>query len=101
MASTPQQIEFAENPMGNGWVYKGKQLIAEVSYDLQVFHNLTYNKTSVNIVVTGKIKAINRPDILWGVEQLTLRLSDKRKLDFMCVDFTPECNIASVSDFYL
>ena len=101
MSVRVQNGQIYENPIGNGWVYRGTHLLTEVSYELKVFHDVIYNKTSVNTLVTGTIKAINRPNILWGTDRLTLRLQDRRKLDFMCVDFNPECEITSDTDFYV
>jgi hypothetical protein len=95
MATAPRGIYPIENPTGNGWVYKGKELIGEVSYALQVFHNLTYNKTSAKILVTGKIKAINGPDILWVLSISEIGHFINRRL------FHYEVALASCSRFRL
>jgi hypothetical protein len=101
MAVIYQNGQLYENPIGNGWVYRGTHLLTEVSYELKVFHNGLYNGKTFRIMITGTIKAINNPNILWGTDRLTLRLQDRRKLDFMCVDFNPECEITSDTDFYV
>jgi hypothetical protein len=87
-----------ENPAGSGWVYKGKQLLAKVTYELQVTQNVLNNNVPV---VTGKIRRMDTANILWSTELLTLHLEDRRKLDFLCVNFDPECNIASDNGFYI
>lgn len=94
-----QGRRLIENPVGKGWVFKGKQIIAEVAYELQVFQDST-NGAPVKPIVSGKIRRIDNANILWNTELLTLHLQDKRKLDFICVNFDPECNIASDSSFY-
>ncbi len=81
-------------------MFKGKDLIAEVTYDLQVFRDVLNSGAPVKPMVTGKIRRIDEAKILWGAELLTLHLQDGRKLDFICVNFNPECNIASDSGFY-
>ena len=89
-----------ENPTGKGWVFKDKRPFIEVSYQLHVFANVLNNGIPIKQLVTGKIKAIDRFNTLWGEEELTLHLKDKRLLDFICVNFTPECDISSVTGFY-
>ncbi len=101
MALIYQNDKLYENLIGNGWVYRGTHLLTEVSYEIKIVRNALYNGKIVRIVVTGTIKAINRPNILWGTDRLTIRLQDRRKLDFMCVNFTPECEITGDSDFYV
>jgi hypothetical protein len=99
MTVIQQGIQVIENPVGKGFVFKGEHFIAEVSYELQVFRGVRPD-LPIKSVVKGKIKRIDRANILWGTELLTLRLQDNRKLDFICVNFDPECNIASDSGFY-
>jgi hypothetical protein len=48
----------------------------------------------------GKIKRIDNINGLWGIELYTLYLQDNRKLDFVCVNYTPECEIISDKGFY-
>ena len=95
-----QGSPIIENPAGRGWVFKGKRSFAEVFYELQVFQNVLVNAIPVKQMVTGKIRPIDNSNILWGVDKLTLHLQDKRKLDFLCVNFDPECEISSDSGFY-
>ena len=94
MSINQQGRPAIENPAGKGRVFDGKRLIAEVSYKLQVFQYVSKQ------IVTGKIKTLDRSNILWGTDLLTLHLQDKRKLDFICVNFDPECDISSDSGFY-
>ncbi len=83
-----------ENPAGEGRVFKGTRLIAEVFYNLYVFQDVSKQ------IVTGKVKSIDGSSVLWGTDLLTLHLNDKRRLDFICVNFNPECEISSDSGFY-
>jgi hypothetical protein len=89
MSIYPQGRPAIENPAGKGRVFNGKRLITEVSYKLQVFQHVSKQ------IVTGKIKTIDGSNILWGTDLLTLHLQDKRKLDFICVNFDPECDVSS------
>ncbi len=100
MTITQSERQVIENPTGKGLVFKGKQLIAEVAYELQVLQDGLNNGALVKTIVTGKIRRIDAANILWSTELLTLHLQDKRKLDFICVNYDPECNIASNSGFY-
>ena len=92
--------QIIENPVGKGQVYKGKQLITEVAYELQVLQSPLNAGTQGKSIVTGKIRRLDQADILWSTELLTLHLQDERKLDFICVNYDPECNIASDTGFY-
>jgi len=92
--------EATENPSGRGWVFQGKHSFVEVFYDLHVFKNVLSNGIIVKQIVTGKIRPVDKSNILWGTDELTLHLQDNRLLDFLCVNFTPECEISSVSGFY-
>ena len=89
-----------ENPTGRGLVFKDKRPFVEVFYQLHVFKNSLSNGTLIKQLVTGKIKAIDGANTLWGEDKLTLHLQDKRLLDFICVNFTPECDISSDTGFY-
>jgi hypothetical protein len=51
-------------------------------------------------LVTGTLRLIDKERVLWGSELLTLHLQDNRKLDFVCVNYNPDCEIASTSKFY-
>jgi hypothetical protein len=95
-----QGVPATENPSGRGWVFKGKRLFAEVFYDLHVFQNVLVNTIPVEEMITGKIRPTDKSNILWGTDKLTLHLQDRRKLDFLCVNFDPECEISSDSGFY-
>jgi hypothetical protein len=97
-----QKSNAAENLTGKGWVFKGKKSFVEVLYELEVFENILVDAVPVKQIVTGKIRAANKVDknILWGTGKLTLRLQDKRRLDFFCVNFDPECDITSDTGFY-
>ena len=100
MATDFQGRPATENPSGRGWVFKGKRSLVEVFYELHVFKNILNNGIPIKQLVTGKIKATDGSNTLWGEDKLTLHLRDKRLLDFTCVNFTPECDISSVSGFY-
>ena len=89
-----------ENPSGKGWVYKDTHSFVEVFYQLHVFENAVINSISVKQLITGKIRTVGNSNVLWGAEQLTLHLEDNRKLDFICVNFEPECDISSDNGFY-
>ena len=89
-----------ENPSGKGWVFKDKRSFAEVFYELHVFENTLINSIPVQYLITGKIRTVGNSNVLWGSERLTLHLDDNRKLDFICVNFEPECDISSDSGFY-
>jgi hypothetical protein len=89
-----------ESPSGKGRVFKAGHFFAEVFYNLQVFHNVLIGTTIVEHLVIGKIRPIDKPDILWGSDLLTLHLQDLRKLDFLCINFDPECEISSDSGFH-
>jgi hypothetical protein len=89
-----------ENPTGRGRVFKGKKMLAEVAYELEVLKGLSEGDPG-KPVVTGKIRRPDNARIMWGTELLTLYLEDDRKLDFICVNFDPECYIASDNGFYL
>jgi hypothetical protein len=89
-----------ENPFGRGWVFKNKRSFTEVFYNLHVFKNVLINNIPVKQIITGKIRPTDKSNIIWGKDQLTLHLHDKRLLDFICVNFSPECDISSESGFY-
>jgi len=89
---------LTENPIGKGKVFKKQELIAEVTYELQYFRAVKTLPASNN---TGKIKPLDKLIIIWGIEQYTLHLQDEKKLDFVCVNYDPECEIASDKGFYL
>ena len=89
-----------EKPSGRGWVFKDKRSFIEVFYDLQVFKNVLIDTIPVKQMVTGKIRPTDNSNVLWGTDKLTLQLEDMRKLDFICVNFEPECGISSDSGFY-
>jgi len=93
-----QQVP-AENHTGKGRVYKQNELIAEVIYELQVFRDKN-SPENVSNVVTGKLKPVDKKRVLWGFEQYTLYLQDSRKLDFLCVNYDPDCEIVSDKGFY-
>jgi hypothetical protein len=99
MTTSNQGSHVIEKPSGQGWVFKGQKLIGEVAYELEVIQNIVRESTGESII-TGKIRRIGSSSMLWGTEQYTLHLKDKRKLDFFCVNFDPDCNIASDRGFY-
>jgi hypothetical protein len=76
-----------------------QKLIAEVFYELQVFQDQN-NRSGGKSLVIGKIKRVDKANIFWGIEEYTLHLQDKRKLDFMCVNYDPDCEITSDKGFY-
>ena len=84
---------LTENPSGKGKVFKKQELIAEVTYELRVFQS--GKNPAGHPIITGKIKPLDKLIIIWGIEQ------DERKLDFVCVNYDPECEIASDKGFYL
>ena len=90
---------LTENPSGKGKVFKKQELIAEVTYELRVFQS--GKNPAGHPIITGKIKPLDKPIIIWGIEQYTLHLQDGRKLDFVCVNYDPECGIGSDKGFYL
>ena len=94
-----QEEYLAENPSGKGRVFKKQELIAEVVYELRIFQDNTRGKDKP--VVMGKIKRVDNINRPWGIEQYTLHLQDNRKLDFVCVDYNPDCEIVSDKGFYL
>ena len=100
MVNNFQERSATENPAGRGWVFKDRHSFVEVFYQLHVFKNALSNGSLVKQLVTGKIKAIDGANTLWGEDKLTLHLQDKRLLDFICVNFTPECDISSDTGFY-
>ena len=100
MVNDFQERSTTENPSGRGWVFKDSHSFVEVFYQLHVFKNILSNDILVKQLVTGKIKAIDGANTLWGQDKLTLHLQDKRLLDFLCVNFTPECDISSATGFY-
>jgi hypothetical protein len=75
-------------------------LVAEVVYDLQIYQDKN-SCSSDKLIVMGKMNRTDNANILWGIEQYTLRLWDERKLDFVCVDYDPDCEIVSDKGFYL
>jgi hypothetical protein len=101
MTAKKEAMPTVENPSGKGWVFKDTHSFVEVFYQLHVFENAVINAAPVKQLITGKIRTVGGSNILWGEEQLTLRLDDNRKVDFICVNFEPECDISSDSGFYL
>jgi hypothetical protein len=101
MTAKKKEVPAVENPSGKGWVFKDKHSFVEVFYQLHVFENAVINSTPVKQLITGKMRTADNSNILWGAERLTLHLADNRKLDFICVNFEPECDISSDSGFYL
>jgi hypothetical protein len=89
-----------ENPVGRGRVFRGSVFVAEVDYDLKVNEKLLNPGRLIGPIITGRIRRIDGSNVLWGSELLTLHLSDQRKLDFICVNYDPDCNIASDRKFY-
>ena len=100
MTVTPKGRELIENPIGRGRVFKADRFIAEVDYNLQVFHNGSNTANPIKPVITGSLRRIDQANSPWSTELLTLHLQDKRKLDFLCVNYDPECKIASDKGFY-
>lgn len=102
MAVNLQGRPATENPSGRGWVFKDKRSFVEVFYNLHVFQNVLINTIPVKQMVTGTLRPTDKSktNILWGSDKLTLHLQDMRKLDFLCVNFDPECDISSDSGFY-
>lgn len=100
MVNDFQERSATENPVGRGWVFKDRHSFVEVFYQLHVFKNVLSNGILIKQLVTGKIKAIDGANTLWGQDKLTLHLQDKRLLDFVCVNFISGCDISSVSGFY-
>jgi hypothetical protein len=100
MALNAQEENLAETPSGKGRVFKQQELIAEVIYELRIFQDEN-NRAKDKPVVVGKIKRLDNIKMLWGIEQYTLHLQDNRKLDFVCVDYNPDCEIVSDKGFYL
>jgi hypothetical protein len=95
-----QGKELIETPTGKGRVFKRQKFVAEVVYELQTF--LDKNKCSTdNPIVTGRIKRVDNANIFWRIEQHILFLQDNRKLDFICVDYGPDCKIISDTGFYV
>jgi hypothetical protein len=93
--------QIVETPVGRGWVFKGIHAVAEVDYELQVSRDVSSKGSPGKPVITGRIKRVDEANILWATELHTLHLQDRRKLDFICVNFDPDCNIASDSGFYV
>ena len=100
MTVKKKKIPAVENLSGKGWVFKDTRSFGEVFYQLHVFENAVINAAPVKQLITGKIRTVGGSNILWGEEQLTLHLDDNRKVDFICVNFEPECDISSDSGFY-
>ena len=100
MTVKKKKIPAVENLSGKGWVFKDTRSFVEVFYQLHVFENAVINAAHVKQLITGKIRTVGGSNILWGEEQLTLHLDDNRKVDFICVNFEPECDISSDSGFY-
>jgi len=78
MVNDFQERSATENPSGTGWVFKDSHSFVEVFYKLHVFKNVLSNDILVKQLVTGKIKAIDGANTLWGQDKLTLHLQDKR-----------------------
>ena len=100
MAIIKKDRRIIETPTGRGKVYQGLTLIAVVDYDLQVFPNLVNAPNSGDPFITGIIRRVDGAGVRWSPELMTLQLQDKRKLDFICVNYDPECEITSSSGFY-
>jgi hypothetical protein len=100
MTADRKEISAVENPRGKGWVFKDKRSFVEVFYQLHVFENAVVNSMAIKQLVTGKMRTVDNSNILGGAERLTLKLEDNRKLDFICVNFEPECDISSDTGFY-
>jgi hypothetical protein len=100
MTAKKKAMPAVENPTGRGWVYKDTRSFVEVFYQLHVFKDAVINSTPVKQLITGKMREVGNSNILWGSERLTLHLDDNRKLDFICVNFEPECDISSDTGFY-
>jgi hypothetical protein len=100
MALNPEEILIFENPKGSGSVFKGSTFIADVDYNLKISREAKQANMPAKQIITGSLRRIDRQNIPWGVELFTLYLQDKRKLDFICVSYTPDCEIASDGDFY-
>lgn len=101
MSVTRQARNIVENPAGRGRVYNGDKFLGEVDYLLQVSQELPSSEKPNGQLVTGTLRLIDKERILWGSELLTLYLQDRRKLDFVCVNYDPDCEIASTAKFYL
>ena len=76
------------------------KFLGEVDYVLQVSVDLPSAEKPSGHLVTGTLRRIDKERILWGSELLTLHLQDRRKLDFVCVNYDPDCEIASTAKFY-
>jgi hypothetical protein len=100
MATTQTIRKLIENPIGRGRVYKGNRFVTEVNYFLQVFHTELNADNPAKPLVTGTISRIDKTNFVWSTELLTLHMQDHRKLDFLCVNYDPECQIASDGGFY-
>jgi hypothetical protein len=100
MTVTRQARNVVENPAGRGRVFRGDRFVAEVDYVLVVTQDLPSSEKPTGQLVTGTLRRTDKERILWGTELLTLHLQDKRKLDFVCVNFDPDCEIASTAKFY-
>jgi hypothetical protein len=100
MTANKKSMPAVENPSGKGWVFKDKRSFIEVFYQLHVFEDAVINSTTVKHLITGKMRTVGNANVLWGSELLTLHLADSRKLDFICVNFEPECDISSDTGFY-
>src|SRR5450759_5176272 len=101
MSVTRQARKMVENPARRGRVYNGDKFRGEVDYLLQVSQELPSSEKPNGQLVTGTLRLIDKERILWGSELLTLYLQDRRKLDFVCVNYDPDCEIASTAKFYL
>jgi hypothetical protein len=100
MAVSQQGLQIFDNPRGSGRVFKGSTFIAEVDYNLKVSRETKQENTPIKQIITGSLRRKDRQNIPWGIELFKLYLQDKRKLDFICVSYTPDCEIASDGGFY-
>ena len=100
MSVTRQARNIVENPAGRGRVYNRDKFLGEVDYVLQVSQDLPSSEKPSGHLVTGTLRRIDKERILWGSELLTLHLQDNRKLDFVCVNYNPDCEITSAAKFY-
>jgi hypothetical protein len=103
-------IKPVENPRGLGEVFDKERLIARVRYNLDVIQEEpliapweTYQGADCLESVIGKIMVIDKGRTLRGVNTLTLRLQDSRKLDFYWQKADPahsKYSITSRGNFY-
>ena len=91
-------MPITETLRGEGKVFKGQEFIADVHYELQIrsHYNTTRTMEGEGRYLAGKTVQLRiRPSTAvtgqFGVERLTLHMSDGRKQDFFVVTSEGDC----------